>query len=143
MYRGIMIVGLFMVFGCSPEINQQKEIEQIKQVLYKSAEEWSSGDIEGFMNAYWKSEKLQFIGASGITYGWQPTFENYKKGYPSKDHTGKLTFEILSVDFLAKNLYSLIGTYKLERKIGEANGIFSVLFKKIDNSWVIISDHSE
>lgn len=132
-----------MVFSCSPRINQQGEIEQIKQVLYKSAEDWSEGNIEEFMEAYWKSDKLQFIGASGITYGWQQTLESYKKGYPTKDHTGKLTFEILSVDYLAKNLYTLIGKYKLEREIGEANGIFSLLFKKIDNKWVIISDHSE
>ncbi len=143
MYRVILILYVVSFVGCSPKINQQQDIESIKQVLYKSADDWSEGDIEGFMNAYWKSDKLQFIGASGITYGWQQTFENYKKGYPSKDHTGKLTFEIQSVDFLAKNLYSLTGKYKLERKIGQANGIFTLLFKKIDNKWVIISDHSE
>lgn len=143
MYKGILIIGLFMLFGCSPEINQQQDIEQIQQVMNRSAEDWSEGNIEEFMEAYWKSDKLQFIGASGITYGWQQTFENYKMGYPSKDHTGKLTFEILSVDYLARNLYALIGKYKLERKIGEAKGIFSLLFKKIDNKWVIISDHSE
>jgi ketosteroid isomerase-like protein len=143
MYKLLLIIALLITSGCSPKLDQQTDIEQIKQVLYQSAEDWTNGDIEGFMEAYWKSDKLQFVGTYGITYGWQQTFENYKKGYPTKDHTGKLTFEILSTEFLARNLYTLIGTYQLERKIGESNGIFSLIFKKIDNKWVIISDHSE
>ena len=140
------VVVFFAVLGltaCTCQIDNEKDIAEIKTMLHKSAEDWSRGDIEAFMDAYWKSEKLQFIGKNGITYGWQSTFDNYLKNYPSKDHTGKLTFKILSVDFLAKGLYTLTGEYHLERIVGNANGIFTLIFKKIDNNWVIISDHSQ
>jgi hypothetical protein len=36
-----------------------------------------------------------FIGKSGITYGWQKTLDNYKKGYPDKEAMGKLHFTLL------------------------------------------------
>lgn len=40
---------------------------------------WNEGKIDGFMSMYWKSDSLEFIGSKGITYGWQNTFDNYKK----------------------------------------------------------------
>ena len=139
----LIAISAFLLVNCKSMIPIAKEKEEIKSVLFQSAKDWSTGDLKGFMNAYWKSDELQFIGSKGITYGWDATLANYLKGYPTKEHTGKLSFKVLNLRFLSKGLYSLIGTYHLERKVGEANGIFSLIFKKVDNRWVIISDHSE
>jgi len=137
----VYLMSLLVFISCNSNINQDKEA--IVAALNKSAEDWSSGKIEAYMDVYWKSEKLQFIGANGINYGWQTTLDNYKKRYPTKDHTGKLTFEVLNITFLAKDLYSLTGKYFLERIVGPADGIFTLIFKRINNKWVIISDHSQ
>ena len=123
--------------------NKENDIEAIKKALQKSAEDWSKGDIEGYMNVYWKSNELQFIGKNGITYGWEETYKKYKKNYPNSDHTGQLTFKVLATNYLATNLYSLTGEYYLKREKGDVNGIFTLIFKKIDNNWVIVSDHSQ
>jgi len=131
-----------MLISCNT-IDEQKDKEEITIALNKSAEDWSNGDIEAYMDVYWKSDKLQFIGKNGVTYGWQQTLNNYKKGYPTKEHTGILTFNILNINFLAKDLYSLTGEYHLERNVGNADGIYTLIFKKIGGKWVIISDHSE
>jgi ketosteroid isomerase-like protein len=143
MKKVLLLLTVMLLISCSKQINKTKGIEEIKLALHKSAEDWSTGNIEVFMDVYWKSEKLQFIGKNGITYGWQQTLDNYKKRYPTKEHTGKLTFKVLSVDFLAKDLYSLIGEYHLDRNLGNADGIFTLIFKKIDDKWLIISDHSQ
>ena len=143
MKKVLVFFAVLLFTACIFQMDNEEDSEEIKTELHKSAADWSSGDIEAFMDAYWKSEKLQFIGKNGITYGWQATLDNYLKRYPTKDHTGKLTFKILSVDFLAKGLYSLTGEYHLERNVGNANGIFTLIFKTIDNKWVIISDHSQ
>jgi hypothetical protein len=137
----ILLVSMFLM-NCQ-NTNTVKDIEDIKLALHTSAIKWSNGNMEGYMNVYWNSDRLQFIGEKGITYGWKKTLENYKKGYPTKDLTGTLTFKVLSVDYLAKDLYSLIGEYHLERKSGNTNGIFNLIFKKIDNKWVIITDHTQ
>lgn len=111
-------------------------------MMLQQAKDWSNGNIEAFMNGYQKSESLRFIGSRGITYGWQQTLDNYKKGYPDKEHTGTLTFDLLDFDRLAENVYLVIGKYHLERSVGNADGIFSVILKKIDGEWKIIADHS-
>jgi len=137
------LVSVFFLLSCTHNINVEDDKKAIVAALNKSAEDWSTGNIEAYMEVYWKSVKLQFIGADGITYGWQTTLDNYKKRYPTKDHTGKLIFEVLNVNFLAKDVYSLTGKYFLERKVGLASGIFTLIFKKIDNKWTIISDHTQ
>ncbi len=111
-------------------------------MMLQTAEDWSKGDLEAFMEGYIKSDSLKFVGSNGITYGWQQTLDNYKKGYPTKDHTGTLTFNLLEFDQLAKDVFLVIGEYHLKRNVGDADGLFSIILKRIDGKWKIIADHS-
>ena len=103
---------------------------------------WNNGDIENFMGGYWKSDSLMFIGKSGITYGWQKTLDNYKKGYPDTAAMGKLKFDILEIKRLSVMYFFVVGKWHLTRSIGDVGGHFTLLFKKIKNKWVIVADHS-
>ena len=103
---------------------------------------WNSGNIDRFMHTYWQSDSLMFIGKSGVTYGWQKTLENYKKGYPDTAAMGKLDFTILEVKKISALYFFVVGKWHLARSIGDAGGAFTLLFKKINNSWVIVVDHS-
>lgn len=77
--------------------NDPEEVQAIKTVLNHQASDWSEGNLERFMDGYWKSDSLMFVGANGITYGWQATLDNYKTRYPDPGHTGMLDFEILYI----------------------------------------------
>ena len=103
---------------------------------------WNRGDLEAFMEGYWRSDSLRFIGSSGLTYGWQQTLDNYKKGYPDTDAMGKLKFTILSVEQLSKRSAFVIGKWHLTRKAGDLSGHYTLLWKKIKGKWVIVADHS-
>ncbi|MCK7558601.1 DUF4440 domain-containing protein [Chitinophaga sedimenti] len=94
------------------------------------------------MTTYWKSDSLMFIGKNGVTYGWQATLDNYKKGYPDKAAMGQLEFNLLEFKRLAKGVYLVIGKWHLTRTIGDLQGHFSLTMKKIDGEWKIIADHS-
>lgn len=121
---------------------QNKASKEILQVLAVQNKAWNEGDLVTFMDSYWKSDSLMFIGSSGITYGWQNTLDNYKKGYPDTAAMGKLSFNILHVKKLSNQYYSVVGKWFLTRSIGNVGGHFTVLFQKIKGRWVIISDHS-
>lgn len=142
MKNWIILMSVLLFFSCAEVVNQEQDKAEIEIALHKSAEDWSAGNVEAFMEAYWKSDRLQFVGSQGITYGWDNTLKNYYKRYPTKDHMGKLNFEILDISFLATDLYLLTGKYHLERTVGNADGIFTVVFKKMNNKWLIIADHS-
>ena len=138
---------LFLLFGTIHKTYAQssdnKCIRQVKAILQKQAEHWNRGDIDAFMQYYWKSDKLQFIGSRGVTYGWQQTLDNYKKGYPDKATMGTLTFDILDVNQLSRKVIMLTGKFLLKREnMDDAQGHFLLIWKKIKGKWRIIADHT-
>jgi len=118
------------------------EFEQIKKIFYQQEEDWNRGDIEAFMQAYWKSDELQFGGASGITKGWQQTLDNYKKGYPDQASMGRLSFKIVDMTQHSEDVVSLTGSWELERKKDRPGGHFLLIWRKISGEWKIVADHT-
>ena len=116
--------------------------QAIRQLLNDQTLAWNRGDIESFMKTYWESDSLMFIGKSGITYGWVNTLNNYKKNYPDTIAMGKLSFNIILVKRLSFQYFQVIGKWQLQRSIGDLNGHYSLLLKKIKGRWVIVADHS-
>ncbi len=118
------------------------ERDEIQKVLMMQEEAWNSGDLDSFMAGYWKSDELSFTGSSGLTKSWQQTLDNYKKGYPDKATMGKLDFTILELTSLSPNVYTMIGQYELTRSQDKPSGYFTLIWKKIDGNWLIVSDHT-
>ncbi len=102
---------------------------------------WNSGNIDGFMDYYWKSDSLLFIGSKGITLGWQKTLTNYKRNYPNKNAMGVLTFTIKENTQLSPTSIYTIGQWSLEKE-KPSGGYFTLLWKKINGFWVIVADHT-
>ena len=121
---------------------EKEDTEAIRAVMKAQQEAWSNHDLEGFMQGYWKSDSLKFYGSRGLTLGWQQTLDNYKKGYPSKEESGTLNFTLDDISKVAGDTYWVMGQYHLTRKIGDAKGVFFIIFKKIDGEWKIIADMS-
>ncbi len=131
----------FLLFGLAASA-QKGEEAKIRQLLTVQTEAWNRGDINGFMQTYWKSDSLMFIGKSGVTRGWQQTLDNYKKGYPDTAAMGKLSFEIITVKNLSPQYFYVVGKWMLKRSIGDVSGYYDLLLRKVDGRWVIIADHS-
>lgn len=121
---------------------QSKEEQAIRNILTAQESAWNKGDLNAFMIGYWENDSLVFIGKNGPKYGYNNTLANYKKNYPDLSYMGNLHFEIQSMKALNKDYYFLIGKWQLTRKIGDAGGYFTLLFKKINGKWNIIADHS-
>ena len=134
---------LFLLFATAIDSNSQSQDEQaVRQLLSEQSQAWNRGDIDNFMHGYWENDSLMFIGKSGITYGWKNTLNNYKKGYPDTSAMGKLTFTIINTKNLSPEYFHVTGKWHLQRSIGNLEGYFTLLLRKMNGKWVIISDHS-
>ena len=102
-------------------------------------EAWNTGNIDAFMIGYWESDSLQFIGGGGVTSGYAPTLERYKKSYPDVESMGHLTFSNRSWTPLGRKTALLIGAWRLNEDVG---GMYSLVWRKMKGKWHIISDHS-
>ena len=140
----LVLVSLLITISVSAQNNTVIEKDKTAILAVMKAQEiaWSQNDLEGFMQGYWKSDSLKFYGASGLTKGWQQTLDNYKKGYPTKEHSGTLTFKINDISPIEGNSYWVMGEYFLKRNVGDANGVFIIIFKKINGEWKIVADMS-
>jgi len=140
----IIVVTLFGTWIDHQSIPQQSDEQIILEVLKYQTECWNKGDIDCFMQSYWKSEKMMFIGKNGITYGWDQTLNNYKTKYPNMQTMGVLKFEILETEKISTEAYLIVGKFHLTRdvEIGDAEGYFSLLFRQINGEWLIVADHT-
>lgn len=116
--------------------------EEITNTLQATQDAWNTGDLEGFMEGYWKSDKLVFIGVQGPTYGYNETLERYKKGYPDIETMGMLKFTVKDLFQIDKTTVMMIGRFYLSRTMADVEGYFTLIWQKIDGKWLIISDHS-
>ncbi len=129
------------ISGCQ-SIDYNQESEKIKKLMKDQEDCWNNGDLECFMKSYWKSNELVFIGKSGPKYGWITTLENYQKSYPDKRAMGTLTFDIISIDITSQKSAFVIGKWNLDRADGNLSGHYTLLWKQINEQWVIVADHS-
>jgi len=116
----------------------------IVQVLTTQTAAWNRGDIPGFMQGYWQSDSLVFIGGKGPTYGWQPTLANYQKNYPNAAAMGKLDFSGLRVSLLVPGAAQVVGRWHLARPValGDLQGYFLLVLRQLDGQWVVVADHT-
>jgi ketosteroid isomerase-like protein len=115
--------------------------KEIVSVMDKQAKCWNDGNVDCYMEGYWKSDKLMFIGKSGLVYGWQKTLEKYKKNYPDKTAMGRLKLKLEHFEQLADTVF-VIGTWELKRSKENLSGYYTLLWKNVDGKWLIVADHS-
>ena len=142
---------IFCLFGSLLATAQRNsnDIAIVKNNMNLQEESWNRGDIPGFMTYYWNNDSLKFIGSKGITYGWKKTLDNYIKSYPDKAAMGILKFTIIEASQLSKSNIYVIGKWELTKDTSAGSvtsksvgGYFTLLWKKINNQWVIVSDHT-
>ena len=92
MKYAVLIFSLCFCLSGYTQSNEADDKLAILKVMKQQEIAWSNHDLEGFMQGYWKSDSLKFYGSRGLTRGWQQTLENYKKGYPTKEESGTLSW---------------------------------------------------
>src|ERR1700678_285810 len=116
----------------------------IRHLLDQQTTDWNRGDVDAFMKGYEDSPNTTFVGQT-VQYGYATIRDRYKKLYTTPAAMGKLTFSHLAIRVLDANYATATGNFHLDRTAaggGNADGIFSLLFKRDSSGWKIILDHT-
>ncbi len=135
-------VVLFFVMLLLSAFSFGQDKKAISNLLEKQRLAWNRGDLDGYMQGYWKSDSLLFVGKSGPKYGWKTTLENYKKNYRDDSAMGILTFNILQINVIDLKNAFVLGAWHLKREADEPQGFFTLWLRRIKGEWKIVSDHS-
>jgi uncharacterized protein (TIGR02246 family) len=114
----------------------------IRAVLADQQSAWNRGDVEGFMQGYWHSAELTFLGSSGVTRGWEPVLARYRKNYPDRTAMGHLDFSNIELRLLGSDAALVLGRWHLQRSHDQPGGVFTLVFQRFADGWRIIHDHT-
>ena len=142
MKKLLLLFIISCTFNAFSQSNEEKDKDAIMAVLKAQRMAWSKNNIEEYMEAYWKSDSLKFYGTQGLTKGWENTLVRYEKAYPTENHTGKLNYKINDITKISDDAYYVLGEYHIKREVGNADGIFMFIFKRINDEWKIVVDTS-
>jgi beta-aspartyl-peptidase (threonine type) len=117
--------------------------DAIKQVLNDQVAAWNKGDLEGFMQGYWKSPDLTFFSGGNKTQGWQATMGRYVNRYRSEGkEMGQLSFSDIQVEMLGPDSAVVRGRFELVMSKEKPTGLFTLIFKRLPEGWRIVHDHT-
>jgi beta-aspartyl-peptidase (threonine type) len=134
--------------GAQAEDNQEQARadaeEGIKHMLVSQIEAWNRGQLEGFMQGYWRSPDLTFFSSGTVTKGWEPTLLRYRQRYKSQGkEMGQLEFQDLNIDLLSRRAAVVTGKWRLTMSDGkQPHGLFTLVVKKMPGGWKIVHDHT-
>ncbi len=139
----VAMVVLCFFCACGQQIIDEEAIKtEINSVMFDSKRAWNEGDIEKYMESYLESSSLRFAGNGDVSYGWKDVLERYKRSYPDRTAMGKLTFSDIDITVVSEDAAVVFGRWKLERAEDERSGLYTLLFRKTDDGWRIVHDHS-
>jgi ketosteroid isomerase-like protein len=116
---------------------------EIRAVLEAQVAAWNRGDIDGYMDGYVRSDKLEFVSGGKITRGWQTVRDRYRRKYDSREKMGTLSFSDIKVNSLNTNNALVEGRWSLRRKADNPHGSFVLVFKRTSAGWRIAHDQTE
>lgn len=120
------------------------EEQSIRMVLDEQEKAWNRGDLEGYMQGYWKSPELTFYSGGTVTRGWEATLERYRRRYKAEGkEMGRLDFTEDTVEMLGADAAVGRGRWNLTLSDGKKlTGLYTVILKRLPEGWRIVHDHS-
>lgn len=140
--KKLLVLGSLFLILSGLAAAQSKDEISIRKILDDQTAAWNRGDIEGFMSGYWKSDKLEFVGGTTVTRGWQATLDRYKKNYDSREKMGTLSFSDVEFTQISKDAAFVVMSWSLARLKDNPHGKSTLLFRKFKDGWRIVIDHS-
>jgi uncharacterized protein (TIGR02246 family) len=145
--RATLLVASLLLAGCRPAVpaapSPDTAARQIQAMLDASAEAWTRGDLDGFLDDY--ADDAVLVG-SRVRRGRDAIGEAYRSGYWSGGAPEDgLRFRIMDTRLIGTEAAVVLGRYELfARDTGavSSTGIFSLTMERDGETWKIVHDHT-
>jgi hypothetical protein len=122
----------------------RSEGQQVYEVLLKMLDRWNVHDIEGHLEAYWKSPELLVVVDSEQFNGWQQLRDSYVNGYPNRESMGYISPARIQIKLLKPDLALVLSWWSIsfpnskQRVVGNT----TMNLQKFHEGWKIVASHS-
>jgi uncharacterized protein (TIGR02246 family) len=129
--------------GSKPDLTKP-DAQRVYELLLRMLDRWNAHDIEGHLEAYWKSPELLVVIDSEQVNGWQQLHDSYINGYPDRSamgfiEPGRVQVRLLKPDFaLALTWWTINFPSSKQKVVGNT----TMNLQKFDDGWKIVASHS-
>lgn len=121
-------------------VSPDAEVGAITALLEQQDDAWNRGDIDAFMDGYRRSPDLRFASGGNVTRGWDETNARYRRVYATPDLMGRLVTSDYEIVLVSPDAAIAHGAWLLERAGDRPSGLYTLVLRKIDGQWLIVSD---
>lgn len=140
--RKLLFPAVLILLACSSWASDVSVIEnEIRAVMDRQTGMWNEGNIKGFMEFYWNSEDFTFQSGKKRLHGWDELYSMYKEKY-SGENRGVLDFSDIEIKILSNDTAYVLGWWRVTLKDSHKEGLFTLIFRRMDEGWRIVHDHS-
>jgi uncharacterized protein (TIGR02246 family) len=128
----------------APTAAQQTQARtDIAGMMHASAQAWTHGDLDAFMDSYENGDSVTFVTPKGVVHGRSAIRARYAPRFAPGVAHDSLSFEDMEIDLLAPDVANVIAYYRLSRGDSTtSHGPTTVVMRHRDGKWRIIHDHS-
>lgn len=139
-----MLLAAGLVISVRVGADEPDAVAEVRTVLDRQVDAWNHGDLDGFLDGYWKSPKVVFQSGGNRFDGWEAMRERYRRRYQAEGRAmGRLTFSKLDIEPLGPEAVLARGRWDLDMPGGsKPGGLFTVIFRKFPEGWKIVHDHT-
>ena len=116
--------------------------EIIVATLHAQAAAWNEGNLQAFMETYWKDDDLKFVSGTAVTKGWAATMKRYRERYSDGSGLGQLSFERTDVEMISDDVAIVTGRFNHVKNEEASSGAFTLVMKRMGGVWRIVHDHT-
>lgn len=137
-------LSLLCILVSLPLILSAQGSNDLRKMLDDQTAAWNRGDLDSFMQGYWRSPDVTFFSGDKIVKGWEQTLQRYRDRYQSGGkEMGKLSFTDEKIDVLAPDAAVVTARWHLQMPDGKKlEGLTTLLCKRMKDGWRIVHDHS-
>ena len=116
----------------------------ITKVLKDQAVAWNRGDLDAFLEGYWKSPKVVFQSGGSRHDGFDAMRDRYRNSYQANGKAmGQLSFSGVEIEPLGVEAAFVRGRFALAMPDGaHPSGLFTLILRRFDDGWKITHDHT-
>jgi hypothetical protein len=120
------------------------DAQEVYEVVLKMLDRWNAHDIDGYLEAYWKSPELLVVVDSEQFIGWQQLHDSYINGYPIRTAMGFIQPKRIQVKLLSPNLALALTWWSVsfptpnQLVVGDS----TMNLQKFEDGWKIVASHT-
>lgn len=122
-----------------PQLFEKKKL--LISVLEKQEKDWNSGDLKSFLSAYWDSDSLVSVSVRGVQYGKVRLEQYLNRTFPDSSSMGNIDYQVIHVEMIGESDALLTGKWLRKNDKKFRGGYFSILLRKLQSRWKIVSEH--